>query len=335
MALPTAGLGRSGLEITRVGFGAWAIGGGDWANGWGPQDDTDSVAAIRHAVERGVNWIDTAAVYGLGHSEEVVGRALREMAPADRPLVFTKCGRVVDPATPMAMPVTNLHPDSIRSECEALLRRLGVEAFDLYQFHWPNDSTGTPLEESWGVMARLQDEGKTRAIGASNYTVEELRRCEAVRHVDSLQPPFSPVRREAAAELLDWCAAHETGVIVYSPMRSGLLTDRFSAERAATLAEGDWRRRNPDFQSPQLERNLQLRDAMREIGRRHGVDTGAVAIAWTLSWPAVTGAIVGARSPEQVDGWIPAAALTLTPAELDEIAAAIDRIGAGAGPTRP
>src|ERR687884_148084 len=218
MALATRLLGSSGLEITTVGFGAWAIGGGGWAFGWGPQDDNDSLAAMRHALERGINWIDTAAVYGLGHSEEVVGRLLRELTPADRPLVFTKCGLVWDERDRMAEARRVLKAESIRREVEASLRRLGVDRIDLYQFHWPDD-TGTPVEDSWEAMARLIEEGKVRAAGVSNFDVGLLERCEAIRHVDSLQPPFSLIRREAAAHEIPWCAEHDTGIIVYSPMQ--------------------------------------------------------------------------------------------------------------------
>ena len=331
--LPTRPLGTSGLDITTVGFGAWAVG-GSWAFGWGPQDDDASVAAMRHAVEQGVNWIDTAAVYGLGHSEEVVGRLLRELPREDHPLVFTKCGLVWDERDRMAPPRRELRPETIRRECEASLRRLGVERIDLYQFHWP-DETGTPVEDSWGEMTRLVDEGKVRAAGVSNFDLALLERCERVRHVDSLQPPFSLVRREAAERELPWCAAHGTGVIVYSPMQSGILTDSFSAERLARTAEDDWRRRSPEFQSPSLERNLALRDALRPVAERHGATVSAVAVAWTTHQPGVTAAIVGARSPEQVDGWVGAAGVRLTPEDLEAIAAAVERTGAGAGPARP
>ena len=333
-ALPTRPLGSSGLEITPVGFGAWAIGGGGWAFGWGPQDDAASIAAMRHAVARGINWIDTAAVYGLGHSEELVGRLLRELPLADRPLVFTKCGLVWDERDPMADARRVLHPESIRREADASLRRLGVERIDLYQFHWP-DATGIPIEESWGTMVRLVEAGKVRAIGVSNFDVALLTRCEAVRHVDSLQPPFSLIKRSVAAAEIPWSAGHDTGVVAYSPMQSGLLTDTFTAPRVDALAADDWRRRGTEFQHGPLERNLALRDALKPIALRHGTTVAAVAVAWTIAWPGVTGAIVGARSPAQVDGWIAAGTLTLTPIDLDEIAAAIDRTGAGAGPTRP
>jgi aryl-alcohol dehydrogenase-like predicted oxidoreductase len=332
-ALPTRPLGRSGLDITRVGFGSWAAGGGGWSFGWGPQDDAESLAAMRHALELGVNWIDTAAVYGLGHSEELVGRLLRELPPAQRPLIFTKCGLVWDERDPMAAPRQVLRPDSIRRECEASLRRLGVERIDLYQFHWP-DETGTFVEDSWSAMDKLVEEGKVRAAGVSNFDVMLLDRCEAIRHVDSLQPPFSLIKRATAKGEIPWCAGHETGVIVYSPMQSGLLTDSFTAERVSSLAGDDWRRRDPEFQRPRLGRNLALRDALRPIADRHGTSVSAIAIAWTLSWPGVTGAIVGARTPKQVEGWIGAASVTLAPQDLDEIAVAIRRTRAGAGPVR-
>ena len=334
MSLPKRPLGKSGLEITTVGFGAWAAGGGGWAFGWGPQDDEASIAAIRHAVARGVNWIDTAAVYGLGHSEEVVGRALRDLPSAERPLVFTKCGLHWNESDRMAQAKRALRPDSIPRECEASLRRLGVERIDLFQFHWP-DETGIPVEESWGALARLVEQGKVRASGVSNFDVALLERCRSVRHVDSLQPPFSAIRRGVAAAEIPWCAAHRTGVIVYSPMQSGLLTNAFSVDRMAALAADDWRRRAPEFQPPKLQANLALRDALQPIAKRRGISVGALAVAWTLAWPGVTGAIVGARSPEQVDGWIAAADLELDAAELDAIAAAIGRTGAGAGPVRP
>src|SRR5256885_1520519 len=251
MTLPTRPLGSSGLEITTVGFGAWAIGGGGWAFGWGAQDDADSLAAMRRALELGINWIDTAAVYGLGHSEEVVGRLLRELPVSARPLVFTKCGLVWDARDPMKEARRVLRPDSIRKECEASLRRLGVERIDLYQFHWP-DEAGTPVEDSWQAMVRLAEEGKVRAAGVSNFDVPRLERCEAIRHVDSLQPPFSLIRREAAEREIPWCAERETGVIVYSPMQSGLLTDSFTAARVGALAPDDRRRRRRRCGGPRV-----------------------------------------------------------------------------------
>jgi aryl-alcohol dehydrogenase-like predicted oxidoreductase len=332
--LPTRPLGSSGLAITRVGFGAWAAGGGGWSFGWGPQDDEDSLAAMRRALEGGVNWIDTAAVYGLGHSEEVVGRLLRDLPAAERPLVFTKCGLIWDPRNPMVQSRRVLEPESIARECEASLRRLGVERIDLYQFHWP-DQSGTPVEDSWAALARLVEQGKVRAAGVSNFGLDLLERCEAVRHVDSLQPPFSLIRRSAAQREIPWCVEHGAGVVCYSPMQSGILTDTFDAARVARLAPDDWRRRAAEFQAPNLDRNLALRDALRPVARRHGMSVSAVAIAWTLAWTGVTGAIVGARSAEQVDGWIGAASLDLPGADLDEIAAALTRTRAGSGPTRP
>jgi aryl-alcohol dehydrogenase-like predicted oxidoreductase len=334
MSLPTRPLGRTGMDITTVGFGAWAVG-GPWAFGWGPQDDDDSIAAIRHAISRGVNWIDTAAAYGFGHSEEVVGRAIRDLPEAERPLVFTKCGLVWnDPPSPGERPRRVLAPDSIRRECEASLRRLGVERIDLYQFHWPDES-GVDVEDSWATMLELVDEGKVRAPGVSNFDVRLLERCERLGHVESVQPPFSLVNRAAAHDVLPWCVEHETGAIVYSPMQSGLLTGRWSKQRSASLDDGDWRNQSAEFHGEALERNLALADALKPIAERHDTTVAAVAVAWTLSWPGVTGAIVGARSPAQVDGWVDAAEVELTIDDLDEIAAAIHRTGAGTGPVNP
>jgi aryl-alcohol dehydrogenase-like predicted oxidoreductase len=334
MSLPMRPFGTSGMRITTVGLGAWAIGGGGWAWGWGPQDDQASLATMRAALDAGINWIDTAAVYGLGHSEEVVGRFLRDLPAGERPLVFTKCGMVWDERDRLAEPRRTLEPASVRAECEASLRRLGVERIDLYQFHWP-DTTGTAVEDSWAELQRLVAEGKVRAAGVSNFGVDLLERCEAVRHVDSLQPGFSLIRRDPGGKEIAWCWRHGTGVIGYSPMQSGLLTDRFDAARVAALAPDDWRRRVPGFQTPALERNLALRDALRPVAQRHGTTVAAVAVAWTLAWPGVSGAIVGARAPEQIAGWLDAAGLELSREDLDEIAAAISRTGAGAGPVRP
>lgn len=334
MELPKRPLGTSGFEITTVGFGAWAAGGGAWAFGWGPQDDGASVKAIVHAVSRGINWIDTAAVYGLGHSEVVVGRALRELAAAERPLVFTKCGMQWDDKDPMGKPRRISDPAEIPGECEASLKRLGVEVIDLMQFHWPDES-GRAVEDSWAALAKLQEQGKVRAVGLCNYDVARLERAEKVRHVDSLQPPFSLIKRAAGAAEIPWASAHGVGVIAYSPMQSGLLTDRFSAERVAALDAHDWRRNSPEYRPPRLQANLALRDALTPIARKHGVSVGAVAIAWTLAWPGMSGAIVGARSPEQVDGWIAGASLILDPADQGAIADALTRTGAGSGPLRP
>jgi aryl-alcohol dehydrogenase-like predicted oxidoreductase len=331
-SLPRTTLGRTGLEITRVGLGAWAIGGGGWQGGWGPQDDAESIRAIHHAVERGIDWIDTAAAYGLGHAEEVVGEAVAQLPEADRPLVFTKCGLVWEEG---ATTVSNtLAPDSIRRECEDSLRRLKLEAIDLYQMHWPTWDE-TPVDESWATMAALVDEGKVRAIGVSNFSIEEIERCEAVRHVDTLQPELNLVNREAAGDKVPWAREHGAGVIVYSPMASGLLTGRFSAERVEGLADDDWRKGAPQFQQPALDANLALVERLKPIAERLGCSLPELAIAWTLAWPGVDGAIVGARSPEQVDGWIGAAAIELDDETLDQIAAAIAETGAGSGPDRP
>lgn len=332
--LPKRRLGRTDMSITPVGLGAWAIGGGDWAVGWGNQDDKESIAAIRHAIERGINWIDTAAIYGLGHSEEIVRAALEGMPVAESPLVFTKCGLRWDDNNRMASPQHVANPASIRAECEASLRRLGVERIDLYQMHWPARD-GTPIEEYWRTLLDLKQEGKVRAVGLSNHNAAQLQAAEKLGHVDTLQPPFSAIRRDFAATELPWCVAHETGVIVYSPMQSGLLTGAFTAERVKALPANDWRSRNAEFTGDKLKANLELAETMRKIGEQHGTGPASVAIAWTLAWPGVSGAIVGARSPAQVDGWIDAARLTLTDADLDEIAATIKRSGAGTGPARP
>ncbi len=331
--LPHTRLGRTDMDITRVGFGAWAIG-GDWIFGWGEQDDNSSIAAIRHAVTRGINWIDTAAIYGLGHSEEVVGRALKEIPAADRPYVFTKCGLVSDPQNPGERPRRVGAAESLRREAEASLKRLGVERIDLYQVHWPSED-GTPVEDYWQTLLDLKKEGKVRAVGFSNHDIAQLEAAEAVGHVDTLQPPFSAIRRDLGTNELPWCAAHETGVIVYSPMQSGLLTGRFSVERARALPKNDWRSHNPEFSGEKLARNLKLAEGMAPVARAHGTSVAAVAVAWTLAWPGVTGAIVGARSPEQVDGWFDAAALSLSADDMKAIAAAIETSGAGSGPTLP
>src|SRR3979490_2111550 len=284
MNLPQRSLGSSGVQITVTGFGAWAIGGGGWRYSWGPQDDDASIATMRHSLELGISWIDTAAVYGLGHSEEVIGRLLRELPPSERPLVFTKCGLVWDERDPMAEPRRVLKPESIRRECEASLRRLGVQRIDLYQFHWP-DQTGTPIEDSWSEMLRLVDEGKVWHAGVSNFDASLLQRCERIGHVDSLHPPFSLIRREVAAREIPWSSDHSTGVICYSPMQSGILTDNFTSERVRNLPEDDWRRRAPEFQEPNLSRNLALRDALRPIAQKHGTSVSSVAIAWALGAP--------------------------------------------------
>ena len=332
--LPTRPLGTTGMRITPVGFGAWAIGGGGWAFAWGNQDDDASITAIQHAVREGVNWIDTAAVYGLGHSEEIVARALRGIPVGERPFVFTKCGLVWDDDEPSKPARRVGDPKSIRREAEASLRRLGVERIDLYQMHWPAED-GTPLEDYWGALLELKAEGKVVAVGLSNHNSEQLDRAEQIGHVDTLQPPFSAINRRAAEREIPWCAKHATGVIVYSPMQSGLLTGAFSSARAALLQPDDWRSRAPDFTGEGLVRNLALAEALKPIAERHGTSVAAVAVAWTLAWPGVTGAIVGARSPAQVDGWLPAASLELDETDLDDIATAIARTKSGEGPASP
>ena len=299
----------------------------------GPQDDEQSIAAIRHAVDNGVNWVDTAPVYGLGHSEEVVAAAMAGIPAPDRPFIFTKCGQVWDDEDRYRPPRRVGTAPSIRAGAEASLRRLKVEAIDLLQMHWPA-ADGTPVEEYWGAMVELKEQGKVRAVGLSNHSVDQLRRAEAVGHVDTLQPPFSAIKRATATEIA-WCAEHATGVIVYSPMQAGLLTGAFTAERVASLHSEDWRGRDAQFQGERLQRNLALTDALRPIAAGRGISLAALAVAWALSWPGVSGAIVGARDNAQVDGWLPAAEVELTPAELDLVAAAIEATGAGEGPVRP
>ncbi len=332
--LPVVPFGRTDMSITRVGFGAWAIGGGGWAFGWGPQDDEPSIRAIVHAVERGINWVDTAAIYGLGHSEVITAKALKAIPQDDRPYVFTKGGLRWDDADRMAPARRVGDPASIRYEVEQSLRRLEVDRIDLYQMHWPAED-GFTVADYWPVFSELLDAGKVRAIGLSNHFVSHLDTCEAIRHVDSLQPPFNMLRRGSAADVIPWCASHNTGVIVYSPMASGILAGSYTTEKVAALAADDWRRRSDDFRSPALERNLALVERLRPIAEAHGTTVGAIAVAWTLTFPGVTGAIVGARSPEQVDGWLPAATLTLSRDQLASIRLALTELGAGDGPLEP
>jgi aryl-alcohol dehydrogenase-like predicted oxidoreductase len=320
-SLPTSALGTTGMDISRVGFGSWAIGGGDWVSSWGPQDDDESVAAIRHAVDVGVNWIDTAAVYGLGHSEEVVKKALQGYSDADRPYVFTKGGLVWDPDNRRAPSRRIGEASSVRVGVEDSLTRLGVEQIDLYFIHWPT-TDGTTVEEYWQTLVELRAEGKLRAIGLSNHDRALVERAEVLGHVDAVQPQFSAISPGAADELLPWCHSHGTGAVVYSPMGSGLLTGRFSAERVAGLAEDDWRAKAPAF-TTDLDANLAIAAAMGRVAERRETTTASVAVAWVLGYPGVTGAIVGARSPEQVDGWIPAASLELTQEDYAEIAAGV------------
>ncbi len=315
-----------------MGFGAWSIGGAGWAYTGTHARDRQSIAAMLHAFELGVGWVDTAPVYGHGHSEELVGRALK-LAPGVRPSVFTKCGRRWDAA---GVPSRSDHrPSSIRADIEASLRRLDVEAVDLIQFHWPDHDTGTPIETAWAELLRLVVEGKAHAAGVCNFDVALLERCEKVGHVESLQAPFSVIARDAASGLLQWCAEHGTAVIVYSPMQVGLLTDSFMPQRIQSMDPDDWRRGHPDFQAPRLERNLALRDALKPVAEAHSTTVAAVAVAWTLAWPQVTGAIVGASTAQQVDGWIEGVTLRLSEADLDAIAHAIEATGAGSGPRRP
>jgi aryl-alcohol dehydrogenase-like predicted oxidoreductase len=311
--MQTRTLGNSDLDITLVGFGAWAIGGGDWFAGWGAQDDQESIDTIRRAIDMGMNWIDTAAVYGLGRSEAVVGEAIKGMA--NKPYIFTKCSRVQGPDG-KGMGV--LKADSIRKECEASLKRLGVEVIDLYQIHWPQPQED--LEEGWQTLADLQKEGKVRYIGVSNFNVEQLKRAQAIAPVTSLQPPYSMIRRDIEAEILPFCEANNIGVIVYSPMASGLLTGAMTRERAENLPEDDWRSRSAEFQEPRLSRNLALVEILQEIGKEHGRTPGEIAIAWTLKHSAVTAAIVGARRPDQIDGIIHGGEVDLSTADMVRIA---------------
>lgn len=311
--MKTRQLGSTDLQITSIGFGAWAIGGGNWAFGWGEQDDNASIAAIKRALDLGINWIDTAAAYGHGHSEEIVARALK--GRVDRPYIFTKCARVWDEGEHGVH--GSLKAQSIRRELEASLKRLQVEIIDLYQVHWPDPDQD--LEEGWQTMAELQKEGKVRYIGASNFNVGQLRRAQAIAPVNSLQPPYSLVRRGSEQELLPYCQEQNIGVIVYSPMQSGLLSGLMSRERIAQLPENDWRSRNDDFKEPRLTHNLALVEKLREISLLYNRTPAEAAIAWTLTNPAVTGAIVGARDVSQVDTIVGAAEFRFTEQELAEI----------------
>lgn len=323
--MQTRQLGATDLHITPIGFGAWALGGGGWEYGWGPQDDRESIAAIHRALDLGINWIDTAAVYGLGHSEQVVAAALK--GRRDRPYVFTKCSLVWDDTRRVSHDLT---PASIRREVDASLRRLDLDVIDLYQIHRPTvlpDDTAPGVEEAWRTLIDLQRAGKVRHIGVSNFTVGHLDRARALAPVGSLQPPYSMLRRGIEKEILPYCLQHEIGVIAYSPMVSGLLSGTMTRERIAALAPDDWRKtKNQEFQEPRLTRNLQLVERLRAIGNRHGRSPGEVAIAWTLRHPAVTGAIVGARSAAQVDGFIGAAEFRLSAEELQEIERALDEV---------
>ena len=317
-ALETRAFGKTGLEITQIGFGSWAIGGSGWRAAWGPQDDDEAVGAIRRAVELGMNWIDTAAAYGLGHSEELVAQALKGVPEADRPYVYTKSSLVWDEEGEIH---NVLKKDSVKRECEESLRRLQTDVIDLYQIHWPNPDED--VEEGWSAMAELKEEGKVRHIGVSNFDVSQMERAQRIAPVETLQPPYSMLKREVEEEILPYCQENDIGVIVYSPMRSGLLTGKMTPERVQNLPSDDWRRNNPDFQEPRLSKNLELVELLREIGDRHGRSPGEVAIAWTLRHPAVTAAIVGGRRPDQVDGIIGAAEFRLSEKEIEEIEAVI------------
>ncbi len=305
-------LGNSDMELTPIGVGAWAMGGGGWAFAWGAQDDSQSIAAIHAALDHGVNWIDTAAVYGLGHSEEVVGRALE--GRANKPYVFTKCARIWNEKREIGK---SLKADSVRRECESSLRRLKVDTIDLYQIHWPEPDED--VEEGWTALAKLREEGKVRWIGVSNFNVQQMERCRKIAPITSLQPPYSAISPEIEAEVLPYCQKHGIGVIVYSPMKSGLLTGTMTHERVAAFPEDDFRKRALAFQEPNLTRNLELADLMKAIGARHGRSAGEVAIAWTLCHPAVTAAIVGMRSAEQAQGVVGALDFQLSDAEVAEI----------------
>ena len=307
----TRQLGKTDIQITPIGFGAWAIGGGDWSFGWGNQEDQDSISAIKHALNMGVNWIDTAAVYGLGHSEEVVGEAIKGR---ERPYIFTKCSLVWGEERKQ---YNSLKADSIQRECEASLKRLGVDYIDLYQIHWPNPEPD--IEEGWGKMADLKKQGKVRAIGVSNFNVEQMKRIQKIAPIDSLQPPYSLVNPSVQNEILPFCEQENIGVIVYSPMASGLLTGTMTKKRVQEMPDNDWRKKGQNFQEPRLSRNLKLAELLNDIGFPHNVSAGAVAIAWTLHNSAVTGAIVGARSQMQVDGILPAAELRLSSSEIADI----------------
>lgn len=310
--MQTRQLGNSDLQITPLGIGAWAMGGAGWAFAWSGQDDNESIAAIHAALDAGMNWIDTAAVYGLGHSEEVVAKALA--GRGQKPYVFTKCARVWDENRQIGK---SLKADSVRRECEASLRRLNVDTIDLYQIHWPEPDE--EVEEGWATLAKLKEEGKVRWIGVSNFNAEQLCRAQKIAPITSLQPPYSLIRREVEAEVLPFCAVHNVGVIAYSPMGSGLLTGAMTRERVETLPEDDWRRRSPQFQEPLLTRNLKIAGKLKEIAARHDRLAGEAALAWVLHHSVITGAIVGVRSAEQVSGIIGGMEFRLSAEEITEI----------------
>ena len=310
----TRQLGNSDLRLTPIGYGAWAIGGGNWEFAWGAQDDDESVRTIKRALDAGINWIDTAAIYGLGHSEEVVARALANSP--HKPYVFTKCSMRWNADRHI---YRSLKAEFLEEELENSLRRLKVDVIDLYQIHWPNPET--EIEEGWETLARFKEQGKVRNIGVSNFNVEQMKRAQKIAPITSLQPHYSLLRRDIEAETLPFCQEHNIGVINYSPMASGLLTGKMTAERIAEMPADDWRKRSPNFNEPKLSRNLKLVEVLREIGNAHNVEPGVVAIAWTLRHPAITAAIVGARRPDQVDGVLPAATFRLNAEEIERIEA--------------
>ncbi|MEL6271555.1 MAG: aldo/keto reductase [Chloroflexota bacterium] len=310
--METRQLGNSDLHITPVGLGAWAIGGGNWDHGWGPQDDSESIDTIHKAIDAGMNWIDTAAIYGLGRSERVVGEALKGMS--EKPYIFTKCSLVWDENGTIG---NDLTAASVRKEVEDSLQRLGVETIDLYQIHWPNPDP--QIEEGWGTMAELQQEGKLRWIGVSNFDTSQMDRARNIAPITSLQPPYSAVKPGVENEILPYCGEHNIGVIVYSPMQAGLLTGKMTRERIQNMPDNDWRKGDDQFKEPQLTRNLNIAAKMEEIAQRHGVTTPAVSIAWVLRRPEVTAAIVGARRPDQVDGIIGGGTFRLSDDEIAEL----------------
>jgi aryl-alcohol dehydrogenase-like predicted oxidoreductase len=308
----TRQLGNSDLHLTPIGYGAWAIGGGNWEFAWGSQDDDESVRTIERAIDSGINWIDTAAVYGLGHSEEVVAKALKNLS--SKPYVFTKCSMRWDNERKI---YRSLKASSIQEELENSLRRLKLDVIDLYQIHWPDPQD--EIEEGWEALAKLKEQGKIRFIGVSNFNVEQMKRAQKIAPITSLQPPYSLLNRRIEAEILPYCQENKIGVINYSPMVSGLLTGKMTAERIAEMPADDWRKRSANFIEPRLSRNLRLVEILREIGNQHGVDPGVVAIAWTLRHSAITAAIVGARRPDQVDGVLPAATFRLSGQEAGQL----------------
>jgi aryl-alcohol dehydrogenase-like predicted oxidoreductase len=308
----TRTLGSSDLQLTPIGYGAWAIGGGNWEFAWGPQDDEESIQTIERAIDSGINWIDTAAIYGLGHSEEIVGKALKRLS--SKPLVFTKCSMRWHDDRQI---YRSLKAQSLEEEIEASLRRLGVDTIDLYQIHWPNPDD--EIEEGWETLAKFKEQGKVRCIGVSNFSVEQMKRAQKIAPITSLQPPYSLLNRNIEAEILPFCRENNIGVINYSPMVSGLLTGKMTAERIQSLPVDDWRKRSANFNEPKLSRNLRLVEVLREIGQEHGIEPGVVAISWTLRHSAITAAIVGARRPDQIDGILPAATFRLSDAEAARI----------------